>query len=154
MNQIDPDRVVRLIRREVELYRKLLEEQEKGIVRQVEGAVDQPEVALARSTCLVDEIKDCEERLRGALDGTRLAEWIAGLQQPRRILLTGLVTQFRQVVSELLRAHRRNMSSMRTAVAHNRSMLEQVFGITSRYDASGRVSSGSVGLSPRRNLTY
>ncbi len=129
--------ILRLVRKEVQLYQRLLADEEQRLDLLLKEDHEGVEALGARVQALVQDVKECERRIKDLLPGVPLIEWVTKQRHPYRTILYSLVKEFRYVVEELNRVNSRNFGYVQRSFCYTSGMLQRVFADDTGYDAKG-----------------
>ncbi len=153
MAVFNPDELVALVRKELYLYRGLLEEQKSQLHPLLEKNASRAGRRSIRQRIAVGRIKKLEQRLSALLEGEPLSRVARRLGHPHGTVLFSLIEQFRMVIREISLVNLRNERFIRTGFWTAESVLSRIFADQTGYDSAGNaVSPDSAAMN--RALTF
>jgi hypothetical protein len=139
MNEAENLKLVELVRREVQLYGRLLRWEQDKLDLFLNGCPDEITRANGEGERLVEDIRRCESQIRAAFPGMSLLEKVKQLGHPYRTVLEALVQEFRKVTEELNRVNLLNFRCVQSSLSYARGVLQQAYSAPSNYDNKGAV---------------
>jgi hypothetical protein len=151
MNEAENLKLVELVRREVQLYGRLLRCEQGKLDLYLKGRPEEIVKAHSEGERLVGEIRSCEQQIKAAFPEMPLMERIKQLGHPYRTVLEALVREFRGLVDELNRVNLLNFRYVQNSLCYARGVLQEAYCSPSNYDNKGAVQGG---LPAGRNRHY
>jgi flagellar biosynthesis/type III secretory pathway chaperone len=133
-----------LICQELELYRRLLAEQQEKIQLYLQGDLDLVTSSVESDKRILKELRAINQRLETELDGRDLSEIAAEMDSSESERLRAKIVELRKLTGELSRMNLQNHRYVQSSFGFTRAMLGEIFSDNVNYTQNGYLRSGQT----------